>query len=282
MASGEHDFGFVFDPNVAPWKCNHCDLVRPAGSEKCPRCGRVGVTTSASVQMAPEAGLRGVAAAVSSASGTLRPTAGLHGIATAFASATGTIGASLGQLNSELLLSIDLLNSLPPIDIKAGIVIAGANVKDGQLVELVAVPWFYIINSFHKDPDAIYSVSPRQWEELIAGAYKAAGFDEVVLTPRSGDFGRDVIATKNGVGSIRIFDQVKAYKPGHVVTAEEVAALLGTITGAQNVSKGVVTTTSTFAPRLMDNPFLAANIPHRLELKPRDVLLPWLLSLAKR
>jgi restriction system protein len=118
------------------------------------------------------------------------------------------------------------------------------------------------------------------WEEIVAGAYQKAGFDEVILTPRSGDKGRDVVATKNGVGSIRIFDQVKAYKPGHVVTAEEVRAMLGVITGAGNVSKGVISTTSTFAPRVAEDEYLKPYIPYRLELKPRDTLLRWLDELT--
>jgi restriction system protein len=78
------------------------------------------------------------------------------------------------------------------------------------------------------------------------------------------------------VGSVRIFDQVKAYRPGNVVTAEEVRAMLGVITGAQNVSKGVITTTSTFAPRLLDDDYIRPYVPFRLELKARDTLLPWL------
>jgi restriction system protein len=93
----------------------------------------------------------------------------------------------------------------------------------------------------------------------------------VILTPRSGDKGRDVVATKHGVGTIRIFDQAKAYKPGHLVTAEEVRAMLGVITGARNVSKGVITTTSRFAPRISEDEYLKPFIPYRFELKPRDV-----------
>jgi restriction system protein len=119
-------------------------------------------------------------------------------------------------------------------------------------------------------------MDPRGWEEIIAGAYVEAGFDEVILTPRSGDLGRDVIATKKGIGSIRLFDQVKAYSPGHLVTADEVRSMLGVITGAANVSKGVVTTTSDFAPRLRDDPYLKPFMPYRLELKAKDDLMDWL------
>jgi restriction system protein len=146
----------------------------------------------------------------------------------------------------------------------------------------VALPWFEILEEFRRDPANAYQISPRAWEEIIAGAYTRAGYDEVILTPASGDKGRDVIATKHGVGSIRIIDQVKAYRPGHVVTADEVRSLVGVLSIEQNVSKGVLTTTSTFAPRLRDYADLHRLIPHRLELKDRDTLLPWLESLSQQ
>jgi restriction system protein len=168
-------------------------------------------------------------------------------------------------------------DDLPEIMLRAALSFSGA-VDDGDLVDAVALPWFEILDVLARDPAAAYQIAPRKWEEIIAGAYARAGFDEVVLTPHSGDHGRDVIATKRGVGSIRIFDQVKAYKPGHVVTAEEVRALLGTMMAA-NVSKGIVSTTSTFAPRIGQDPGLSPYIPYRIELRPGDVLLPWLESL---
>ena len=67
-------------------------------------------------------------------------------------------------------------------------------------------------------PSRIYEIDPFAWEEIIAGAYKEAGFDEVILTPRSGDKGRDVIATKRDIVTIRVIDQVKAYSPNRRVT----------------------------------------------------------------
>ena len=73
-------------------------------------------------------------------------------------------------------------------------------------------------------------------------------FDEVVLTPSSGDLGRDVIAIKKGFGSIRFIDQVKAFSPSHVVTANDVRALPGVLQADQNATKAIFTTTSTFAP----------------------------------
>ena len=157
----------------------------------------------------------------------------------------------------------------------------GDSTKEGPLVQAVALPWFEIMDMIRRDPENIYRIDCITWEEIIAGAYRQAGFDEVILTHRSGDKGRDVVATKQGVGSIRIFDQVKAYKPGHVVTADEVRSMIGVITGAQNVSKGIITTTSKFAPRITEDDYIKGFIPYRLELRPREVLLPWLDELSR-
>jgi hypothetical protein len=51
-----------------------------------------------------------------------------------------------------------------------------------------------------------FQMTPRMWEEMVAGAYERAGFDDVILTPRSGNLGRHVIAIKHGLGTIRVID----------------------------------------------------------------------------
>jgi restriction system protein len=181
-----------------------------------------------------------------------------------------------------LLLALrSLFEPAAPEFVLKAILQSDARTSEGELIRAVALPWFEIIHRIRRDPSALYEIDPRTWEEIIAGAYSRADFDEVILTPRSGDKGRDVIATKKGIGSVRIFDQVKAYHPGHVVTADEVRSMLGVITGARNVSKGVVTTTSTFAPRITEDDYIAPFIPYRLELKPREQLLRWLDELAR-
>lgn len=157
----------------------------------------------------------------------------------------------------------------------------GDKTNEGRLVEGVGIAWDEIVQIVTRDLEEIYNIDPRKLEELIAGAYVREGY-EVELTPLSGDKGRDVVATRHGIGSIRIFDQVKRYRVSRPVTAEEVRALLGVINIAPNVSKGVITTTSTFAPTLLDDDDIRRQVPHRLELKPKDVLLPWLAGLRRR
>jgi restriction system protein len=145
------------------------------------------------------------------------------------------------------------------------VIIPGASASEGRLIEAVAIPWFDIIALIRKDSSIAYQISPDKWEEIVAGAYKRSGFDEVVLTPRSGDYGRDVIAVKKGIGHVRIIDQVKAYKPGHLVTANDVRALMGVLQ-SDGASKGFLTTTSDFAPKIKDDPLITPFIPARLEL----------------
>ena len=161
------------------------------------------------------------------------------------------------------------------------VLVPGNKTREGQLIEAVALPWFAIIALLHRDPDAMFQIDWRRWEEIIAGAYVQEGF-EVVLTPRSNDKGRDVIATRNGIGSIRIIDQVKAYRPGRVVTADEIRAMLGVLSLESNVSKGIVSTTSEFAPGIARDPQIASFTPYRLELKARAQLLDWLTSIAEK
>lgn len=55
----------------------------------------------------------------------------------------------------------------------------------------------------------------------------------MTLTSQSGDRGRDVIAEKADWGSIRIFDQIKAYKSGHLVQADDVRALIGVLSSTE-------------------------------------------------
>lgn len=157
----------------------------------------------------------------------------------------------------------------------------GSKTTEGQLVVAVTVPWLEIIRELKRDPAFAFQMTSRMWEEMIAGAYKRAGWDEVTLTPRSGDGGRDVIAIKNGLGTVRVIDQVKAYKPGHLVTADDVRALMGVL-HADSASKGFLTTTSDFAPKLSADPLIAPYIPSRLGLVTGEQLFERLHQLVEK
>jgi hypothetical protein len=105
----------------------------------------------------------------------------------------------------------------------------GAKTSDGHIIEAVTLPWFDIVGALLKDPELAFALPWGRLEEIVAGAYKRAGFEEVTLTPRSGDAGRDVIATKYGLGTIRVIESVKRYGRGKLVNHDDVRALLGVL-----------------------------------------------------
>ncbi|GKS93195.1 restriction endonuclease [Acidovorax sp. SUPP2825] len=152
-------------------------------------------------------------------------------------------------------------------------------VLDGNVVLTLEPAWLAIQAALAKDPDLLRSLTPRQWEELVAASYDKAGYDEVILTPRSADLGRDVIAIKKGWGSVRIIDQVKALSPDRHVTANDVRALIGVMCSDHQATKGVVTTTASFAPRIAEDPMIAPHMPYRLELVDGATLFDRLKSL---
>ena len=152
---------------------------------------------------------------------------------------------------------------------------------EGQLVRAVEIPWKIIVRHLKTDWTQAFKIPPRVWEEMIAAAFDQDGYDEVILTPRSGDHGRDVVAIRKGIGCIRIIDSVKAYKAGHLVRHDDVRALAGVLHGDPQASKGILTTTSDFAPGIASDPYLAPLMPFRLELMNGVKLNDWLSRLAR-
>lgn len=170
----------------------------------------------------------------------------------------------------------------PRIVLPCEVVSLRGQVTQGQLIQAIAVPWLAICRELEHNPTFLYQFvqHPRNFEEFIAACYSEAGFEEVILTPRSGDHGRDVIAIRHGHLSLRFLDQCKAYSANHVVPANDVRAMLGVVTADQNTSKGIITTTATFAPGIETDPIISPYIPHRLELRDGIRLREWLLTLV--
>jgi restriction system protein len=90
-----------------------------------------------------------------------------------------------------------------------------------------------------------------------------------------------LIASTRDWGQVRFIEQVKAYKKGHLVTAEEVRALGHVLQADQHATKGFVTTTSDFAPKIKDDPLIKPLMPFRIELVNGAELSQRLSELAK-
>jgi predicted RNA-binding Zn-ribbon protein involved in translation (DUF1610 family) len=175
-----------------------------------------------------------------------------------------------GIRNSESDLLIAAL--VKPIDVA----------NEGVYVEAIRPAYEAIVKVLLQNPKERFNFGDRKLEEFIAAMYETVGYS-VILTPRSGDKGFDVIAEKRDMVSIRIVEQVKRYKEGRVVKSDEVTALLGRLDhGLPNCSKGIVTTTAKFAPRILDDPAIAAVCPYRIEMVDGDGLIKKLGIIAKR
>ena len=164
-------------------------------------------------------------------------------------------------------------NYLLPTLLTQTLIIPESKTAEGVLIASVGLAWRKIFKLITKEPSLMYQVDPRKWEECIAASYEESGlFDEVILTPRSNDGGKDVIAIKKGYGCIRFVESVKKYKPGNDVTAEEVRALGFLLHDSKN-SKGIVSTTWKFAPKIEQDPLIKQFIPYRLELVDGEKLI---------
>jgi restriction system protein len=70
---------------------------------------------------------------------------------------------------------------------------------------------------------------------------------------------------KKGTGLVRIIDQVKAFGPSHLVTANDVRALVGVV-HMDRAREGFLTTTSDFTPMIKEAPLINRVLPHLIEL----------------
>lgn len=64
------------------------------------------------------------------------------------------------------------------------------NLSDVASVISMEPAWLAIKDVLERDPSILLRLSDRQWEEIVAASYARAGYDEVILTPRSGDLER--------------------------------------------------------------------------------------------
>jgi restriction system protein len=74
---------------------------------------------------------------------------------------------------------------------------------------------------------------------------------------------------------------MKAYAPDHLVDRAHMYEMIGVVTTEGNVSKGIIATTSDFAPRIMEAPGIKQLVPYRLELINGSHLQRWLTKLSK-
>jgi restriction endonuclease Mrr len=127
---------------------------------------------------------------------------------------------------------------------------------------------------FAKHPEALYDLSPRKFEILIADILRDFGF-EVVLTQATHDRGIDIYAyMKNRVGSFLTFVECKRWQPQKHVGIEVVQRLYG-VQQVNQANKSMIVTTSFFTKPAIEE---CRRYEHLMELKDYNALKEWLNS----
>lgn len=120
-----------------------------------------------------------------------------------------------------------------------------------------------IIRYLAKNPNYLYSLSSRKFEELIAYILKDFGFD-VELTKATRDGGKDIIAYfKNEITSFLTYVECKKYSMNNPVGVE----IIRSVYGQQRISqanKSLIITTSFFTRDALN---LQRTIMNEMELK---------------
>jgi len=124
-----------------------------------------------------------------------------------------------------------------------------------------------------RDPRLLDRLDPRQFELVVAELLASQGYKDVILTPRSNDGGKDIIAVRE---SSIVYVECKHYPNGRVKIVD-VRALLGTVY-SDRVHKGVLVTSGRLTRGGVA--FVAKNAK-KLAFKDSDDLFEWLAEYKK-
>jgi HJR/Mrr/RecB family endonuclease len=120
-----------------------------------------------------------------------------------------------------------------------------------------------LIRRLATQPDLLYELTARKFEELMAELFEREGF-EVTLTKQTRDGGYDLYLVKHtAAGALLTLADVKRYRADRKVGVGLVRELYGVVQ-AENASAGLLATTSFFTP---DARQLQEKLRFRMELK---------------
>ncbi|XHR31024.1 MAG: restriction endonuclease [Chthoniobacteraceae bacterium] len=129
-----------------------------------------------------------------------------------------------------------------------------------------------LIQKIRKEPDLLYSVNSRKFEEIVADLLSEKGYD-ITLTPPSKDGGFDMYAArKDDLGSFLYLVECKQYTPPGKVGVSIIRALHGVVQ-KQQANAGIVVTSSFFTKGAKA---FQEEIPYQMQLKDYLELQKWL------
>ena|GEM_PF-1021911 len=125
---------------------------------------------------------------------------------------------------------------------------------------------------FKRNPEKLYEMHPRKFEELIASIFKDLGFD-VELTKATRDGGRDIIASiRTAATNFLAYVECKRYAPDHKIDV----GIIRDVAGVQYLdrpSKSIIVTTGFYTKDAQET---AKKIENQLDLKDFNDIKSWL------
>ena len=129
-----------------------------------------------------------------------------------------------------------------------------------------------LIKRIARNPESIFRISPRKFEEIIAELFIDRGF-EVELTKSTRDGGRDIIAIQKQMNvQTKYLIECKRYARTNKVSMATVQRLFG-VKMAEAANKAILATTSTFT---RDARHFASTHMWDLDLKDYDDIIAWI------
>lgn len=156
----------------------------------------------------------------------------------------------------------DLLTELPP--------------PDSKLIQISSDISSNFVIHFLEHPKDLELINRGLFEELIAHIFKRFGYT-VELTKRTRDGGRDIIAVKSQIVSVKYLIECKRPDPNGYVGISPVRSLYGVLKD-ERATKALLVTTTRFS-----HPALQFFERHRWELEPKDfnAILNWIEEYKK-
>ena len=155
-----------------------------------------------------------------------------------------------GALHDGILSISELLQFIKPFA-KPGLVDLDNRPLDPDskpfklIVNDVALVSDKLLYKLSKNPELLYELPPRLFEEVVAELLRLQGY-EVTITPMSRDGGKDIyVANKNSLGSFLYIVECKRHSPDNPVGVRLIRELYGVVQ-AEKATAGILATTSYF------------------------------------
>jgi len=150
--------------------------------------------------------------------------------------------------------------------------------EERQLISGVVIVTDDLLDRIHTKPDEMYSLTSRQFEELVAGLFERQGY-EVTLTPASKDGGKDIyVAKRDPLGALMYLVECKRFARDRPVGVGLIRQLYGVVE-QEDATGGILVTTSFFTKGARE---FTEKLRYRLSLKDYIDLHKWIEQLRAR